>query len=91
MRFIHCPGRLGGVQIGIRADRRHRLTGFGTGVDIVLGDPRLRDIRQPVYKAIEISRLVYSIVGICAIYQVLQWKSIQRRWGCAGFPSTSEA
>lgn len=27
-----------------------------------------------------LSRLVYAVVGICALYQVIQWKSIQRRW-----------
>jgi uncharacterized membrane protein YuzA (DUF378 family) len=27
------------------------------------------------------SRLVYVVVGLCAIYQMLQWKAIQRRWG----------
>ena len=26
------------------------------------------------------SRMVYALVGLCALYQVLQWKSIQRRW-----------
>ncbi len=33
------------------------------------------------------SRLVYSIVGLCALYQVIQWKAIQRRWAV----STSRA
>jgi len=27
-----------------------------------------------------LSRLVYSLVGLCALYQVTSWKSIQRRW-----------
>ncbi len=27
-----------------------------------------------------LSRLVYAVVGICALYQVIQWKAIQRRW-----------
>lgn len=26
------------------------------------------------------SRLVYVIVGIAALYQALQWRSIQQRW-----------
>jgi len=26
------------------------------------------------------SKVVYAMVGIAAIYQALQWKSIQRRW-----------
>jgi uncharacterized membrane protein YuzA (DUF378 family) len=28
-----------------------------------------------------ISRIVYILVGLSAIYQGLQWKAIQRRWG----------
>ena len=27
-----------------------------------------------------LTRLVYVVVGICALYQVVQWKAIQRRW-----------
>jgi len=30
-----------------------------------------------------LSRLVYMVVGICALYQVIQWKAIQRRWATA--------
>ena len=30
-----------------------------------------------------ISRLVYILVGLGAIYQALQWKAIQKRWGLA--------
>ncbi|NDD58270.1 MAG: DUF378 domain-containing protein [Chlamydiae bacterium] len=26
------------------------------------------------------SRLIYAVVGLCALYQVFQWKAIQRRW-----------
>ena len=26
------------------------------------------------------SRLVYSVVGLCAIYHIAQWKAMQRRW-----------
>lgn len=28
-----------------------------------------------------LSRLVYAVVGLGAIYQAFQWKAIQRRWG----------
>jgi len=28
-----------------------------------------------------LSRIVYILVGLSAIYQALQWKAIQRRWG----------
>ena len=31
-----------------------------------------------------LSRVVYIIVGLSAIYQGWQWKAIQRRWGMAG-------
>ncbi len=27
-----------------------------------------------------LSRLVYSLVGLAAMFQALQWKAIQRRW-----------
>lgn len=27
-----------------------------------------------------LSRIVYVLVGLAAIYQALQWKGIQRRW-----------
>lgn len=30
-----------------------------------------------------ISRLVYAVVGLCAVYQALGWKAIQRRWALA--------
>ena len=29
------------------------------------------------------SRLIYMVVGLCALYQVIQWKAIQRRWATA--------
>jgi uncharacterized membrane protein YuzA (DUF378 family) len=31
-----------------------------------------------------LSRLVYLLVGVSAIYEAVQWKAIQRRWGCIG-------
>ncbi len=30
-----------------------------------------------------LSRVIYIVVGISAVYQALQWKAIQRRWGLA--------
>jgi uncharacterized membrane protein YuzA (DUF378 family) len=30
-----------------------------------------------------LSRIVYALVGVAAIYQALSWKSTQRRWGLA--------
>jgi len=30
-----------------------------------------------------VSRIVYLLVGLSAVYQGLQWKAIQRRWGLA--------
>jgi uncharacterized membrane protein YuzA (DUF378 family) len=32
-------------------------------------------------EASTVSRLVYIIVGLCAVYQAVQWRAIQRRWG----------
>ena len=30
-----------------------------------------------------LSRLVYAVVGLCALYQVIQLRSIQKRWSVA--------
>jgi len=30
-----------------------------------------------------LSRVVYGLVGASAVFQALQWKAIQRRWGLA--------
>lgn len=30
-----------------------------------------------------VARIVYMVVGLCAIYQGFQWKAIQRRWAMA--------
>lgn len=30
-----------------------------------------------------LSRIVYVLVGISAIYQALMWKAVQRRWSMA--------
>ncbi|MEM7008860.1 MAG: DUF378 domain-containing protein [Thermodesulfobacteriota bacterium] len=30
-----------------------------------------------------LSRIIYSLVGLSALYQALQWKAIQHRWGLA--------
>lgn len=27
-----------------------------------------------------LSRIVYTLVGACAVYQALTWRGIQRRW-----------
>jgi len=27
-----------------------------------------------------LSRIVYTLVGLSAVYQALQWKAMQRRW-----------
>jgi hypothetical protein len=36
-----------------------------------------------------LSRIVYGLVGLAAVYQGLSWKSIQRRWGLSLEPSLS--
>ena len=38
-----------------------------------------------------VSRIIYALVGISALYEVVMWKSIQRRWECAGFFGKSES
>ncbi len=30
-----------------------------------------------------LSRVVYVLVGVAAVYQAVSWKSMQRRWGVA--------
>jgi uncharacterized membrane protein YuzA (DUF378 family) len=30
-----------------------------------------------------LSRLIYVVVGLCAVYQALQFRSIQKRWAHA--------
>ncbi|UCE67032.1 MAG: DUF378 domain-containing protein [Candidatus Zixiibacteriota bacterium] len=34
-----------------------------------------------------LSRLIYIVVGVSAVYQALQWKAIQKRWGLAAVES----
>jgi len=31
------------------------------------------------------SRIIYGLVGVCAIYEAVSWSAIQRRWQCSGF------
>src|SRR5690242_9985984 len=34
-----------------------------------------------------LSRIVYLLVGLAAVYQALQWRGIQRRWVATPYPS----
>lgn len=27
-----------------------------------------------------LTRLIYCVVGLCALYQIFQWKALQKRW-----------
>jgi uncharacterized membrane protein YuzA (DUF378 family) len=36
------------------------------------------------------SRIVYFVVGFCALYQVFTWRIIQRRWECSSFFKPAE-
>ena len=39
-----------------------------------------------------LSRIVYGLVGVAALYQALQWKAIQHRWSeASGVPVRSAA
>jgi uncharacterized membrane protein YuzA (DUF378 family) len=38
-----------------------------------------------------VSRTIYALVGVSALYEVVMWKSIQRRWECAGLFSKTES
>ena len=31
-----------------------------------------------------VSRFIYVLIGLSAIYDAVMWKAIQRRWECAG-------
>lgn len=35
-----------------------------------------------------LSRLIYAFVGVAAIYEIAQWKVIQRRWLHAELPAS---
>ncbi len=37
-----------------------------------------------------LTRVVYLLIAISAIYDALMWKSIQRRWECRGFFGKAE-
>ena len=34
------------------------------------------------------SRIVYTLVGVAALYQLFMWRAIQRRWGCDLWPAS---
>lgn len=35
-------------------------------------------------QAAALSRVVYTLVGLCAVYQAVSWKAIQKRWSSQG-------
>ena len=37
-----------------------------------------------------LSRLVYALVGLSALYQAVMWRNIQRRWECLPWPKPSD-
>ena len=37
-----------------------------------------------------LTRIIYVLVGISAIYDAVMWKAIQKRWECAGSWSPAE-
>ena len=36
------------------------------------------------------SRVVYSLVGLAALYEIFMWRSIQRRWECTPWPKSTD-
>ena len=36
-----------------------------------------------------LSRMVYTLVGFAGLFQAIQWKAIQRRWGGMAIPATA--
>jgi uncharacterized membrane protein YuzA (DUF378 family) len=37
------------------------------------------------------ARAVYALVGVCGLFQAIQWKSIQKRWGGVARPAIAAA
>lgn len=37
-----------------------------------------------------LSRILYCIFGIAAVYEVVQWRAIQRRWECKPWPPVAQ-
>ena len=61
------------LELGDAAEDLHRELGAEvsrTGTDVLVC----------VGSGAWLSRIVYALVGLSAIYQAMQWKSIQRRW-----------
>ncbi|MFZ7128478.1 MAG: DUF378 domain-containing protein [Desulfobacterales bacterium] len=36
------------------------------------------------------SRVVYALVGLSAVYEIVMWRAIQRRWECKTWPESAE-
>lgn len=36
------------------------------------------------------SRVAYALVGFAALYELIQWRAIQRRWECRPWPGIAE-
>jgi uncharacterized membrane protein YuzA (DUF378 family) len=34
----------------------------------------------------QLTRLVYCVIGLCALYEIFMFRSIQRRWECSSWP-----
>lgn len=48
------------------------------------------DLVSAVFGSMSIgSRIIYCLIGICAIYEVAMVKNIWRRWECSGFEGRS--
>ena len=38
------------------------------------------DLVETIFGGSIFSSIIYILVGVSALYQIMQWKSIQRRW-----------
>jgi len=38
------------------------------------------DLVETIFGSSLFSSIIYILVGVSALYQIMQWKSIQRRW-----------
>jgi uncharacterized membrane protein YuzA (DUF378 family) len=62
------------------------IGGLNWGVVAILGSDLVGSIFGDLSP---VSRVVYLLVALAAVYQVIQWKAIQRRWQPAMGPVAS--
>lgn len=68
--------------------------GYHTGnLRIELGVDRFFDVNlvEAIFGQVSIiSRIVYCLVGVSALYEIVMYRTIQRRWECKPWPKMAE-